>query len=406
MLRRIDAPTLFNQLSVVLAFVIPLSLAGANLILGLMLVVGVAMGGWRERLAILRHERWVWMMGAFLLLSALSILWSENRVAGWIYTRDYYHLLYLPILFVLIDRRFMGAIFSAFLLAMVISEIVSYLIYFDLIPHWKASWSSIDPSPFMHHTPYSLFLIFSIFLMISRLLYEKRHLFQTLLYSLFILTMSANLFINAGRTGQLLFLVVLFIFLMVNYKMSWWKTLLAGSLISALVFSIAYTLSPNFEKRMVETYSTFHYVLTEHKPLEDSTGWRFMMWAVGAQIIQEHPMLGVGIGDERDMYRTTLFATFPHFTNDVVTYASDFHNSYIKVLVQTGIIGLLLFVGIFVALFQSLSAEREAQLVGSMLLSIVIFYMMIGNFPGHHISLLFVLILAFVLQEKSDDATL
>lgn len=390
---------LFQYSVIALAFTIPLSIAAYTALSALLLILWIIEGNWRSKWDMIKNQPFFKAMFLFYLFMVLSLIWTDNYVQGLEHLRKWYYLiLLLPILYTSIDRQRIPQIFSAFLTAMIISEILSYLIFFDLMPFkLKESWSSIDPSPFMHHTPYSIFLIFTIFLMATRLLTTKRTKVQLLFYSFFILTMTANLFLNAGRTGQFALLITLIVFLSLHFKLHWLKTFLLTTLISSSVFITAFFTSPNFHTRSVETYQTFHYLLTEGKPLNDSTGMRFMMWQVGYEIISHNPLLGVGVGDDRDVYIKTLEISLPEI-KDYVSSFSDFHNTYFQITVSAGIIGLSLFLYMFVVLYKNLDDEKNAHLLATIMLILLLLYMMIGNFPASYLTTLFVLIISFSLK--------
>ncbi len=394
---------LFFQYTVIaLAFAAPLSIAAYTALAALLLIFWIIQGDWRRKWEMIWAQPFFKAIGIFYLFLVLSLLWSDNIAQGLEHLRKYYLLLLIPIIYTSFDRTWAPKLFSAFLSAMIISEILSYLIFFDWIPfRLKESWSSIDPSPFMHHTPYSVFLIFAIFIMLIRLFKERKSLGQTLFYSFFIITMTANLFINAGRTGQFSLLIALVVFLSVYSRFSIVKTVLSTAVISTIIFSIAYVTSPNFHKRTNETYKTFDYLLTEGKPLNDSTGWRFMMWQTASVIIAQHPLVGVGVGDEREAYHEVLDSKLSNLKEEIKGF-SDFHNTYFQIAVYSGTIGLILFLTVFISLYRNLESNQELRATGAILTTLILLYMFIGHFPAAYLTVLFALITALTLQRKSD----
>ena len=389
---------LFNRLVIALAFIIPLSIAGYNLILAALTLTWVVEAKWKEKWEIIKVQPVFKAMLIYFIFLVFSLFWTENLSSGIHYVKQYYIFLLLPILYTSIDRSRIPQFFSAFLAAMIISEIISYLIYFNLMPfQFKPTWSSSDPSPFMMHSIYSLFLVFSIFLMFARLTYEHRTKFQTFFYTLFIITMTINLFINSGRTGQFTFLLAILVFVYLHYRLHWLKALLLGIPVLSIIFTIAFFGSPNFKNRTIETFKSIEYTLEKNEACNDSTGQRIMMWQVASQIIFEHPVLGVGIGDERDSYNSTLINDLPELHPYINTF-SDMHNTYLKVFVATGAIGLLLFLWIFYLFFKELSLSEELHSVGGVLLIILLQYMFIGNLPAAHLTIMFLLMLSITLR--------
>jgi O-antigen ligase len=241
-----------------------------------------------------------------------------------------------------------------------------------------------------------------MFLMLTRLLYENKTKIQTILYSFFILTMTANLFLNSGRTGQFALLITLVVFLNVYFRFHWLKTLLLTTAISTVIFTTAFFSSPNFHNRSIETYQTLHYLITHAQPLkDDSTGFRFMMWQTAGAIIGEHPLLGVGIGDDRDVYDTMLSTKLLNLKEQIIGF-SDFHNTFLQITVSAGLIGLGLLVWAFYTLSQNLSPNRERKTIGSVMVTLWMCFMLIGNFPAAYLTILIVLITAITLRHDNE----
>jgi O-antigen ligase len=76
---------------------------------------------------------------------------------------------------------------------------------------------------------------------------------------------------------------------------------------------------------------------------------RTMMWEAGTRAFRDHPITGVGLQNLRpvlDRYRSPLASEHP----------AHVHNSYLQAAVTTGIIGLLAFLALCVALIRTASA--------------------------------------------------
>lgn len=389
---------LFNRLLIILSFVIPLSIAGYNIVLGLLFIVWLLEGKWEEKWNLIRQQPVFKAMLIYFGFVVLSLLWTENLGSGWHYIKQYYIFFALPILYSSINRDYIPKILSAFLSAMIISEIFSYLIFFDVMPfQLKSNWSPSDPSPFMMHSIYSLFLVFSIFLMIIRIAYEKRSRIHAIFYTFFIITMTMNLFLNSGRTGQFAFFLALIVFIYLYYQLHWIKSLLFGIIISSIVFTISYLISPNFQNRTNETIQSIIHTYDHQEAKNDSTGQRFMMCQVASEVIWENPLIGVGIGDERDSYHHVLNCSLPKLKTYIAGF-SDLHNTYLKVFASTGIIGLILFIWVFYSLFKELDNSIEIKAIGGVLLTLMLQYMFIGNLPASYLTILFLFVISFTLK--------
>lgn len=400
-----NAHRLFQYVVILLAFSIPLSIAAYNLFAVSLFILWIIEGNFKSKWKMIVEQPFFKALWIFYFFMVLSLVWTNNIHQGLEYLRKFYFLiLLLPILYTSIDRNRLPQIVSAFLAAMVISEILSYMIFFELMPFkYKDSWSSIDPTPFMHHTPYSIFLIFTVILMLIQLIGQKNNNMKGLFYGLFIITMTANLFINAGRTGQFALLVALGIFLMSYLRISFLKTIAYSAVIGGIIFLIAYWSSSNFHDRVNETNNSISTFISTQKPLNDSTGFRFMMWQTASEIIRENPVFGVGIGDDRDAYDLVLSNKLIDLKNDIEGF-SDFHNTYLQIMVWSGIVGLVLFLNVFFVLFKNISNDRELKTIGRVMTGLLLCYMLIGDFPAAYLTVLFVLIIALTLER--NDAIL
>jgi O-antigen ligase len=87
-----------------------------------------------------------------------------------------------------------------------------------------------------------------------------------------------------------------------------------------------------------------------------SFGGRGKLWKAGLAVLPEHPVLGVGTGG----YKSAI-------TPKLGPAAQVAHNSYLSVLVEQGIVGFVLFMMMFVAVFRSIlklpMLERRVALV-------------------------------------------
>lgn len=395
---------LFNWLTVALAFSIPLSIAAYTLISALLAIVWVWEGNWRIKWKMIREQKVFWFMLLFFLYYGLTLLWSDHVAEGLNQVRKFYFFLLLPMFYTSLRSDYFTPILKAFLAAMIISEVLSYLIFFEYIPfQYKPTWSPADPSPFMSRGMYSFFLSFTVLLMVINL-FEKRHTpLRTAIYLLFIITMLSNLFMNAGRTGQIAVIGGSIIYLLTYFKFNLLKTFSILTPIIATVFFLAYQMSPNFNQRSLETINSIAYMTVNGTPLsDDSTGQRVMIWEVGMSIVKDNPWFGIGLGDHTDVYKSVItnnFSSYPSFMSGF----TDFHNTYLHITVNGGILALLLWLLLLWSFATSLTIEPKYRSIGAIMLGLLALYMMIGNLPASYLTILFVLIMGITLKRPSDD---
>ncbi|QOG11498.1 O-antigen ligase family protein [Arcobacter sp. FWKO B] len=351
----------------------------------------------------MKQNKFVLALCGFLGLSILSLFWSSDIAFAMDYLRKYWHFLIIPIIITSLERKYIEYIFSAFLVGMFISEVVSYGIFFEL---WtKDGVSPHDPSPFMDHTNYSAYLAFTTFILIYRVLLAD-NLKWKIIYSLYLISSFANLFINGGRTGQVIFLVGIIVigFLHSSNKI---KTTFMTFSLSIVLFFSAYYASPTFHDRMNYTLHDLNEMII-NDDYTNSFSARVGLWITGVKSSFHEPLLGTGIGDEavhtKDEVIRLGLADFI-IENDKLCYV-DYHNGFVQYLVQLGFIGLFLFLLIFYYLFKMDIDQMQYKDLKTVFIFLYLLWTMVGLIFHLNNSMLFFVLFSsvfYVLSNKSSD---
>ncbi len=345
---------IINYLILLYALTIPLSLDILRAVVILMMIFWIREGGWKGKFARIRHERLFQALFALIAILILSLLWTEpdNLKIGVSYIGRYWYLLPAVVIYTSLEQNNIDRALSAFLLGMFISEVVSYGIFFGIF-HIKGV-SVTDPSPFMHHTLYSVFLVLTAGILLNRLLSHDT-LGHKIIYALFFVTVTANLFINSGRTGQFLFVLMLFAVIINRYRVNPASIAITAFVLAAVSY-LAFTFSPNFHRRMIETYNT-----TKTINYNTSIGARVGLNIVAKDIFLEHPLLGVGAGDHLTEKSKVIQTDHPEmaYVGKIVHY----HNQYAEFLVIAGIFGFLGYLAILVMLARTQITDQDIKVI-------------------------------------------
>jgi O-antigen ligase len=328
----------------VYAVCLPLSKAGISLFGVLLILVWLFEANFRKKFSEIKEIKLFWALFAFLSFSVLAVLWSSDTLYALDYIKKYWHFLVMVVIYTSLQEKYIKHIFTAFLLGMLISEIVSYGIFFEI---WtKEGVSPYDPSPFLDHTSYSVFLAFTAFILIYKIILTQS-LSWKFFYILYFLTAVSNMFINGGRTGQVIFFVGL-VFIGFSHIKNKIKAFLFILLATTLFFTVAYGLSPVFKKRFDYTVSDIQQMTTQ-KDFTGSLSARIAMWKIGTKSFLHSPIFGVGIGDEAQYSQEDISKyDLDYFVSSNGTfYYVDYHNAFVQYLVQLGIVGFILFLIIF-----------------------------------------------------------
>jgi O-antigen ligase len=327
MIKKTDYTKYLNYILIAYAFSFPISKAATNLFEILAILLWIIEGNWKEKLALYKNNLLSIAIAFLIGFSLLSIFWHGNTELTLRYVAKYRHLLIIFVFYSSFEKKYTSHIISAFLLGMFLSEIMSYAIFFELI-HYK-NISPHDPSPFMSHMTYSTILAFTISILLVRLFYEK-NLKYKLFYILFFLSATVNLFINGGRTGQIIFIVLMFVTLFSSIKQKI-KAFMISFILLIITFSLAYNFSPNFNNRANQLYNDFDNVITKNN-YTGSAGARIALTIIGINTSTQHPLLGTGIA--YNMSDIVKYAKEHDFNGAYLKEFSDYHSGFITISVQ------------------------------------------------------------------------
>jgi O-antigen ligase len=355
---------------IIFAVVFPLSLGGANIVLGLMLMLWLAERDFQRKWLILKQEKIVWIFLAIGVLTLLSALFSETLTHSFLAGEKksllrviFSHYILLPFIVVIfitsIQKKFTKWIISAFLTSMFFSEVISYLIFFNLIDvtALKAKHllyhlaSSHDPTPFMHHTEYSVFLSIASILLLHQILHTKNRFIQFFMI-IFLISATSNLFMNGGRTGQISYILALSTYMLTYFKLNI-KTLLGTGMSLAIVLFLAYQFSPNFQKRSQLALQNIEGITKGN--YSSSWGLRVASAKVTLDYLTSSPqnfILGAGAGDCREVYLNHAKTHFSKNISEPIKILAHLHNQYLEYWMDGTVLSLLLFLFFFVLLLK------------------------------------------------------
>ena len=339
--------TVINYTAMVYALLLPVSRAGVSVFTVLLFLLWLFEGSFKDKFTFLTKNRVIITISALFVFSALSILWSMDHAVGLDRLRKFFYLLPIIVFATSIRKEFLFRILSAFLFGMLISEILSYGIFFE----W---WNFKDvppdnPTPFMHHIQYSMFLAVSSLLLLNSYFFATSVKWKYV-YFIYFLAITSNLFLNGGRTGQLAFAITIFVVGFINMKNKF-LAFLSMLVLLIMIFYTAYNLSPVFKTRFDQAS---HEVTKISKDTKDqyagSFGMRMAVWEEAGKIVPENLLIGVGIGDGMRVLQTAIDEyKYDKYYNNALKFMTEYHyhNMYVQVLVELGIIGLLLYLLVF-----------------------------------------------------------
>jgi O-antigen ligase len=389
----------YQFLLVVLAFTIPLTVFGANLIIVIICFIWLFSGDYKTKFDQIIDNKLLLASIVFFCFHVVGLLWTENLAWGLhIVHKMWYFLLLLPILYTIVSSKYIKYYISAFLLAISFTEVMSYLVWFEIVEPFKNA-TVRNPTPFMSHISYNPILAFSIYLVMHKIFFDKNlsNLVFSL-YSFFAVSMSINMFITGGRAGQVGFFVMLSILIFQIFDRQRFKSFIAIVLIIPSIFISAYQFSDLFQERVdMAITETLNYSNTDGS----SVGLRINFAINSWDVIKENPIIGIGTGDFPSEYYKINQINSPELIN-----ATNPHNMYTLVLMQTGLLGLISMLGIFYYQIKLSfnSSNRFIRDVGITLPLLFLVMMFSDSYLlGHYTTLMFVFFSSFLYKDFEES---
>ena len=397
MLGSFDLDKTYQYLLISLAFLMPLTVSGANTIIVIICFLWLFSGDYKAKYNQIMSSKLMIASIVFYCLHVIGMLWTEDIQWGLhILHKMWYFLLLFPILFNIVQRKYINYYLSAFLLAIALTEIASYLVWFELVEPFKNA-SVENPTPFMSHISYNPILAFAIYLVLHEIFFNKKLTNLVFsFYSFFAISMTINMFITGGRAGQVAFFVMLSILIFQIFDKQRIKSLWVILIIIHVIFFSAYQTSDIFHTRV--NY-TFQNILEYEDNLTSSVGSRITFTKNSLEVIKQNPIIGIGTGDFPSEYKKINQINTPQFPN-----ATNPHNMYTLITMQLGLIGLLSMLSIFYyQLKYSFNASNSTKFIRDVGITLPLVFLVImwsdSYLLGHYTSLLFVFFSSFLYKD-------
>lgn len=353
---KIDFEKTYFYSTILFAFSLPLSRAAISFFTIWFIFLWIVEGDFKRKYEQIKNSQPIKILLFFIFFSSLTFFVSEDKKTALNIIRLFSYLFTSIILYTSLKTQHIDKIISAFLAGMFVSEIVSYGIFFELWNYKNTPPS--NPSPFMIHIEYSVFLAFTSILLLNRLFSKHYSMKEKIFFGFFFLTVTSNLFLTHGRTGQVAYIATIFVMSILHFRFNF-KSILISFLLLTTIFGSAFYLSKNFQNRVNQTKNELTQIFQKNN-LKGSWGIRISFWITTFNILKEHPF-GNGIGD----YKLALKKEIAKERYDPKIYAKSFiskshpHNQYLLVLLQTGFIGLMIFIYFLYSIFKLDIKDRE-----------------------------------------------
>ena len=219
-------------------------------------------------------------------------------------------------------------------------------------------------SELVHPSYWGMYLIFCLMLMayfyLWRTFPEKRHKVLFVILGLLFL-IGIALIQSKNAIVALVLLPFMVIVWLIIKKGKWKKGLVAFMGIMLLIGGLFY-ITPNLQMRFAKMYNS----ISQNQPQSNSsTDARLVAWKASLELIKQRPILGYGIGQEKD-------ALVRIYKRDQLTFAQekrlDPHSQFLYSWISGGILSLMTLLYLFVLLvYQGIHRKNGLMVLFSFL---------------------------------------
>jgi O-antigen ligase len=408
MFKIFDLDKIYQYLLIILAFLMPITVFGANLVIVIISFLWLLSGNYKTKYLQITNSKLMIASILFFALHVIGLIWTEDINRGFqVVHKMWYFGLLFPILHSIVQEKNINYYLTAFLSAMTLSVLLSFSIWFEIIDityfqsiydgmfvFFKAD-NSLNPNVFMSHISYNPILTLAIYLVIHTILFKpKLGKVKIFFYSFVAIMMIINMFITGGRAGQVMFFAMLAILIFQYYPTQKFKSIFLIFIVISSVFLSAYHLSDKFHKRVnLVMYEIQNYDVDKNT----SVGLRMTFAINSLEVISNNPLIGVGTGDFSSEYKKINLKNTPNLPN-----ASNPHNMYILVLVQIGLLGLVSMLAIFYLQIK-LSNNSPNKLIRDFGFTLPVLFLLImlsdSYILGHFTTLVYIFFSSFLYKD-------
>lgn len=292
---------------------------------------------------------------SFIIIAATYSIGSSNEAWGMVI--GWRKILILPIIFCAISStEHKHLLLKTFLATSIVSLVWSFLSYlFPEIVAYKTAPGIIVKN----HATQGMFFGVAIFIALifqdSAAISRKSRL---LLFLFIGLALYNIMTITFGRSGYLVTAMLIMIFTLQRIRSySFLKQGLVIALVASMLLGM-FMSSKVSRDRIQLGVNEFTQLKSEGDA--GSMGVRHYWWKHSLNMIKQNPILGIGTG----AFGEGLKNEVKNLSGPIATKTNDPHNQYLKIAVEQGITGLLLFFSVIFCAFISRNISNPFRLVG------------------------------------------
>ncbi|MCS5710135.1 O-antigen ligase family protein [Candidatus Berkiella aquae] len=320
--------------AIALAFVVPISTAITTILVVLCFLAWLLGPNHAQKKDILSSHPIVMWIYALILLALCGMFYSagdeETMRRSLI---DSLRLGVIPILMYFYQDKKIGRLaLWAFACAMIFTMVLAFgKVYAGLPIGTKYPMGAV----FKSHIKTSYFMAIAAFFLAFQCKYLPKYRWSLLIIVGFMIYYL--LFMSVGRIG---YITIVFSFLFLAWQWYRLKGILLATCVACAMLVGTYFTSPVFSQRVNLLVQDMDFYHQGGRLIESSLGSRLAFAKTSTALIMQEPLLGWGTG--------SYGAAYAQYHQGEATLLTDNpHNEYLRIAVESGIVGLLLLLGLF-----------------------------------------------------------
>lgn len=350
--------------AILLAFMIPITSAGKNIVGLIVLLLFLSSGQWHKKITILKNNPLVILSLILYIALAIGVLYSGANTYSHALARlmKYNKLLLIPVIIYLFqDTKYKKIGIYFFVSAMLLTVLIGYLHFFTGM---KMPSGSYNPGRiFIHYIITPAFMAFTAIFCLQKFITTlNNNLIKITWLTTALATIYYVYFISGTRSGYLLQSILLIYFGYnicttkhnFNIAKSWPRVLLLIAMLG-IIFPLGIKYTNMFTARVFEAKSDV--TKFQNNQAFTSNGARLSWYVNAPKIIAKKPIFGYGTGSLTDVYAQ-------NFAGKNMPLTTNPHNQYIEIAFQLGIFGLALLLALLFFAYKNVAEDPLINLMG------------------------------------------
>ncbi len=206
--------------------------------------------------------------------------------------------------------------------------------FLQLVNHRYSNFSHVFLSIFHHPTYFSVYIIFSVAILVYLIRSSKK---RHILYYSLILYFSIFIWLLGSRAAYITYLISFFTFFLIvilKYKKYW---IGIGVFMLGVIFTVLILSNSRINKNINEAAN----IIENGQSLNKDSDIRLWLWKSGIEVFNDNLLFGVGTGDIDEVMKNKYQE---YDLTEAQEHNFNAHNQYLDVAVKLGLVGLVLII--------------------------------------------------------------